>query len=153
MINRKTLSNLLAASSLAIAMVVGFGPALVYGKTMTVKVNGLRSSEGVVHVLVYDNAKAFSAVSATDLVNYATQPASASGLVIKLNGMQSGNYALMLHHDENNNNEFEMDGDLPLEGWGYSNNAGREDTPSFKAATFPFDGSGSPQLIRINYAN
>ena len=150
---RKTLSNLLAVLSVTTAVVAGYGSVYAYAETMEVEVTGLRSAEGVVHVMVYDNAQAFAENSVSDLANYATQAITSEPLAISLNGMKPGTYAVVIHHDENANNTFEMEGELPLEGWGYSNNVGQTDTPSYDAAAFTFDADTLSQKVRIVYAN
>ena len=150
---RKTLSNCLALFGLLFALAVSFGDALIYGKSMTVTVSGLRSTQGVVHVLVYDNAGSFRETSLTDLVDYQTRQATSPSLSITLSGIQAGTYALTVHHDENANNAFEYDGQTPLEGWGYSNNVGKAGMPDFGSAAFAFDADSTEQNITINYAN
>lgn len=150
---RKTLSNLLATTGLVVALTVSFGGTYVYGKSLTVNVSGLRSSKGVVHVLVYDDSKSFSENSVTDIAKFATKSASTASLSITLRGIKSGTYALMIHHDENKNSEFEYHGQLPLEGWAYSNNVGRFEVPNFDAASFTVEEHLTEQNIEINYAN
>ena len=90
---RKSLSNTLAVLGFAIALAASFGGTLLYGQTMTVYIQGLRSADGVVHVLVYDNATAFDETSLTDLVSYSTQRATTEILSIELNGIRPGKYA------------------------------------------------------------
>ena len=150
---RKTISNVLALFGLALAVVFSFGSTIVYGKTLTVTIKGLRSAQGVVHVLVYDNPKAFAESSISDLVTYSTQSIMNDPLKISLNGVQPGHYAVVLHHDENANNQLEMDGNSPLEGWGYSNNVGQNNTPEFKDAAFDFSSDSTGQSINMLYAN
>ena len=151
--SRKAVSNLLAVLGLVIAVTISFGSNIVYGQAMTVSIKKLRSGEGVVHVLVYDNAKAFAENSITDLVTYSTQPVSGDPMMVTLNGVKPGKYAIVLHHDENGNNQLEMDGDLPLEGWGYSNNVGKNNTPDFASAAFDFSDDKLSQSIKMRYAN
>ncbi|MGI9353321.1 MAG: DUF2141 domain-containing protein [Rhizobiaceae bacterium] len=150
---RKFLSNVLAITGLIMALVISFGGPLVYGQSITLSIQGLRSSEGYVHVLVYDNVKAFDETSHTDFVTYRTKSASAGELSMNLNGIRPGTYALMIHHDENGNNKFDSDGQTPLEGWAYSNNVGQTQTPDFVSASFAFGDTNQQQNININYAN
>jgi uncharacterized protein (DUF2141 family) len=150
---RKTLSNVLGIAGLAMALTVSFGGAFSKGQTMTITVDGVRSNAGVVHVLVYDEAKAFEASSATDLVTYATVPASADAISVGLHQVEAGTYALAIHHDENANDRFDTRGQTPLEGWGYSNNVGQLDVPSFADASFQFGDVAVGQSITMNYAD
>ena len=150
---RKTLSNLLAFAGLVLACIASFGSTAVLGQTLTIKVDGFRSQNGVVHVLLYDSASAFAATSLTDLAQYTTKPIRSDTFSVKLYGVKPGTYALFVHHDENANDVFEMNGQTPVEGWGYSNDVGRHDTPDFAAAAFSFDGERRHQTITMRYAN
>ncbi len=150
---RKTMSNLLALLGLLIALAVSFGGTLVYGQTMNVNVTGLRSSQGVVHVLVYSDARAFSSGSVSQLAGYAAFDASASDTSVMIHGVQPGQYAVIVHHDENANDTFDYNGDVPLEGWGYSNNVGQDDLPEFSAATFEFGSAQPGQTITMIYVD
>lgn len=149
---RKTLSNVLAIVGVVLACVISFGGTFLHGAVLSVDVTGLRSSDGVVHVLVYDTPGAFESGSAFDIVGFATQDAS-DAATITLSGMGPGDYALMVHHDENANDVFELRGDIPLEGWGYSNNVGHVSLPTFEAAKVTFDDQTTSFDITIVYAN
>lgn len=152
-VSRKALSNTLALLAVCVALVVGFGGSLVFGKTVTVSVAGLRSDKGVVHLFMYDNAGAFSRASITDLASYEVRPSNGNAVQFTLSGVSSGTYALMVHHDEDRDNTFNMSGQTPLEGWGYSNNVGKAQTPSFESASFVVENSIALSQITINYAN
>lgn len=149
---RAALSNLLAVAGLLIAVGIGFGGQLLHGQTMVVTVTGLRSDEGVVHVLVYDKELAFDESSVMDLAAFATQAASSDPLTVMLPGVVPGQYALMVHHDENANDVFEYRGQIPLEGWGYSNNVGHVDIPTFAAAAVDFDKDADALELKVVYA-
>lgn len=150
---RRGLSNLLALTGLFIAVAVGFGGTLLHGQTLVVQVTGLRSVQGVVHVLVYDDEAAFNDASLIDLATYATHRVSSDQLTVRLRGVLPGRYALMVHHDENENDVFDYRGALPLEGWGYSNNVGQVDIPTFASAVVTFDDMTIPLHVKVIYAN
>ena len=151
--SRKALSNLLAITGVTLALAITVGGTLLFGRTLLVDVSGLRSSDGVVHVIVYDNASAFDRNSVTDIVGFATQEVSADPLRVAVRGLSPGRYALMVHHDENANDVFEVRGDVPVEGWGYSNNVGQVNIPSFAAAAVTFGEQSEPFEITVVYAN
>ncbi len=148
---RKLVSNVLAVTGLIIALAVTYGGSLIGGHMMIVNVNGLRNIDGVVHVLVYDDADAFAANSITSLATYATIKPSGQDMVVELGRLIPGEYAVMLHHDENADNKVGMSGGIPVEGYGYSNNVGRNETPAFKDAVFRHDETKRPEAIEIVY--
>lgn len=148
---RKTMSNLLAAIGVVLAVAVGFGPGAIMGKPLVVQVDGLRSDAGVVRLLVYDSAAGFEGGDLLDLAGYRVKDAVTGGVTLRLARMRTGEYAVMVHHDENANDVFDTQGAWPLEGWGYSNNVGQEAIPSFMAARVVFD--GSPLTISMLYAD
>lgn len=150
---RKSLSNLLALSGLALAFLASFGVSLAFGKSLTVSVSGIRSGEGVVHVVVYNDAKSFADVSIAGIVTYATEKAQNGSLDVTFNGLPAGTYALMLHHDENQNDELDVSRGLPLEGWSFSNNVGADDMPTFEEASFVIEDGSARQSIKMLYAN
>lgn len=133
---RKTLSNTLAALGLAIALTAGFGQVLIFGHSLRVDVRGVRSADGVVHVLVYDRAAAFEASSAMDIAAYRTLAAAEGEMSFAFHRLTPGRYAISVHHDENANNGFDTIDGAPLEGYAYSRNVGRRDLPTFDQAAF-----------------
>ncbi|MEM8731184.1 MAG: hypothetical protein AAGF79_14830, partial [Pseudomonadota bacterium] len=74
-LTRKTLSNILAISGLMLVLIVSYGPGFVWGDTLTIRVTGIRSTEGTVHVMIYDRAVAFENYSETGITSYDTRGA------------------------------------------------------------------------------
>ena len=150
---RKSLSNILALSGLALAFLASFGVSLAFGKSLTVSVSGIRSDAGVVHVVVYNDAQSFSEVSIAGIVTFATENVQSGALDVTFTGLSAGTYALMLHHDENQNDELDVSRGLPLEGWSFSNNVGAEDMPTFEEASFVIENNSVHQSVTMLYAN
>ncbi|MBN34810.1 MAG: hypothetical protein CMM46_08545 [Rhodospirillaceae bacterium] len=151
--SRKTLSNILALAGLTVALAISFGEEAISGETMRVTITDVRNSDGVVHVLIYDSARAFEAYSMTDLATYTTVPASAGTMELDFDGLVPGTYPLFVHHDENANDIFEMSGEVPLEGYAYSRTMGVESYPSFSEAAVEFDAGAMVSPMTMIYYN
>lgn len=150
---RKTLSNVPALLGVGLVLSVTFVSVILYRTDMMIEVNGLRSTEGVIHVLVYDNATAFEEGSLFDLAGFTTSEVLYDTMTVALSCISPGDYAVMVHHDENANDVFEHRGAIPLEGWGYSNNVGVLDLPTFAAATVSISDTTPPLKLDLVYAN
>lgn len=150
---RKGLSNLLTLVGLGAVFAVSWGLRMGQDQTVVVQLSGLRSAEGVVHVLLYDNADAFHDGSIVDLAGFAVAQARAEAMTVAVRDIAPGDYAVMVHHDENANDVFEHRGQMPLEGWGYSNNVGQHTLPSFASATVTFHEGAEAVDITVLYAN
>jgi uncharacterized protein (DUF2141 family) len=151
-LSRKGLSIILTLVGLAIALAVSFGPGILFGHTMTVHIKDLRSQEGLVQVVLYDNAQAFKSNSIANYVDYSTVKVSSSSVEVVYRHIKPGTYALVLHHDENSDGVFDMVNDLPTEGWGYSNNVGAQTTPSYKAASFSFGSTFEDAVLEKSFS-
>jgi uncharacterized protein (DUF2141 family) len=108
-----------------------------FGQTVSVEVNELKSDKGICEVCLFNKADGFpdeskNAVSCTK-VKIKDKTASASFKVLK-----SGNYAVVVYHDENNNGKLDTNFiGIPKEGIGVSNNVmPKMSKPKFEAAKF-----------------
>ncbi len=130
-------------------LVVLSGPA--FAAELNVTVSGLRSNLGEVHVALYDDADRFpedgkylisSAISAT-----------AGEVTVAFKDLAAGNYALAVYHDENGNNEFDQGiFGVPLEGYGFSNNASVFfGPPDFEEAAVTLAEPAADIKIRMTY--
>ncbi len=125
------------------------GPAL--SAELNVTVYGLRSDLGEVHVAVYDAAGSFpkDGESLADAV----VAAAAGKVTVVFKDLAAGKYALAVYHDENGNNEFDQ-GILgvPLEGYGFSNDAAVFfGPPDFAAAAIVLAEPAANITIRMSY--
>lgn len=132
-------------------------PAIAFAQSpcpgIHVKILDIRNSTGAVACALFEAPEGFPA----DFLRYATNI-----MLIKVRNTQArcdfldippGTYALVVIHDEN------MDGKLatnwlgvPKEGYGFSNDAKASmSAPSFKAASFPYDGQNLDLTISLNY--
>ncbi|MEM7173060.1 MAG: DUF2141 domain-containing protein [Pseudomonadota bacterium] len=150
---RKGISNTLAIFGLLLVLAVSFGDSLAYGHSLSIKVEGLRNEKGVVHLLLYDDAIAFEENSLSHIAHYSAAPVSGAEVVVTVTGVTPGTYAAVLHHDENENNVFDMVDAIPIEGYAYSNAVGRVAVPTFDQAAFRFGGEDAAATIEMIYVD
>ena len=125
------------------------GPA--FPAELNVTVYGLRSDLGDVHVAVYNAADRFPKDG--EYLTTAVVAAAAGKVTVTFKGLAAGNYALAVYHDENDNNKFDQ-GILgvPLEGYGFSNDAAVFfGPPDFAAAAIVLAEPAANITIRMSY--
>lgn len=83
---------------------------------LTVRTNGFRNDTGRAIVLLYENGPMDQAPSMSRVVEIKADKAEAI-----FENLPWGNYAVLVFHDGNNNQTFDMKNNLPTEGIGYSN--------------------------------
>ncbi|HIP49447.1 MAG TPA: DUF2141 domain-containing protein [Lutibacter sp.] len=109
--------------------------------SLTVTVNSLRNSDGVVLFLLYnedgtipdkDRSKYYKKFSSSIASNKAT---------ITFDSLPQGKYAINIIHDENSNGKIDMGFLLPKEGIGFSNfkKLNIFNRPNFSKASFKLD--------------
>jgi uncharacterized protein (DUF2141 family) len=127
------------------------GPAAAESVDLSVTVDGLRSDKGHVHFGLYDKADKFPSRAGVITTGRATIQGGRA--VYVFHDLAPGRYALSVFHDENDNGKFDrsMIG-LPLEGYGFSNDAKvMLSPPSFKDAAFAVGDAGASVTITIVY--
>lgn len=135
----KTLSTLAAATS-ALTILIGAGPAIAspdpvspsqvtaepavaapQTTSLTVSIEGVRSPKGKVRAGLL---KADLAAGVANSAGGVVEAASVGSMTLTFQGLEPGEYAVQIFHDENDNGE--MDSNLfgiPSEGYGFSNGA------------------------------
>ena len=109
--------------------------------TLTVAVEGVANSRGVVGVLVFSSAVGWPERVSAALTSEAV-PAQRGLTELVVRGLDKGEYAVVVLHDENENmkldrNRFHM----PVEQWGMSDNPRQFlSAPSFSEASFRLEG-------------
>jgi uncharacterized protein (DUF2141 family) len=120
--------------------------------TVHIQVSNIRGTKGDVLISLYDNAKDFPK-NAPKAVGRGKAEIKNGVASITFTNLPPGNYAAAILHDENNNRkmDFNLVG-MPKEGYGFSNNAkGTLGPPSFKEASFSFDGGEKKIVIKATY--
>ena len=134
------------------AMLIGFaaaaaGPAP--NGTLTIRVDNVRNSAGVVHVDICPQAQFLK----DDCPYAGDAPARAGVTVVTIHGLPAGRYAAQVFHDENRNKKVDraLFG-IPKEGVGFSNDARISlGPPKWADAVFVFDGQEQAIGLKMRY--
>lgn len=118
---------------------------------LTVRVNGLSSDRGRVAVALFASAKAFpdqKQALAGQLAKIEKGRAA-----VRFAGLSPGIYAVAVLHDENQNSKMDFNFlGMPLEGYGFSNDASAPfGPPSFQSAAFELKPRNSFVPVRVRY--
>jgi len=149
----------LAARCVACLAVVMFAslPALAFAQSscpgIHVEILKIRNNTGTVACALFESPDGFP----LEYLHYATNI-----VVVRVRETQarcvfsdirSGSYALAVIHDENMNGNLDTNRlGIPVEGYGFSRNASALlGTPSFSAASFPYDGKNLEITINLQY--
>lgn len=136
----------LAASSLAAAQPAAPGPSY----SLTVKIDGLRDSKGVVRICLTSRADAFPQCKAGAALT-ATVKAAKGAVDYRFEGVRPGTYAIAAFHDANGNGKLDKMMGMPREGFAFSRNPPmRPRAPTFKEAHFAVGGEGG-QVLHMRY--
>lgn len=93
-----------------------------FSAELTVDVQNLRSGGGNVHFAIYAAPESFP--SSKGMLKDQIIPVNDKSAAAVFSGLAPGVYALAVFHDENANHEFDKGFlDIPLEGYGFSNDA------------------------------
>jgi uncharacterized protein (DUF2141 family) len=114
--------------------------------TLVVEINKLRNAKGRVAVALFNSSEAFPEQSRALQGKLAT--ISGARATVTFKGVKPGTYALAVLHDENKNNkmDFNLLG-MPLEGYGFSNDAwAMFGPPSFEDASFSVKGKTTSKI-------
>ena len=105
----------------------------VYAADLTIKVTDVNSSKGHIMIAVDDALVDFVAFSGdVAAVKYRAIFGESS---VTFSDVPEGRYAVSVIHDENENSELDMKGQLPAEGYGYSGVSNPYRQPKFSNAT------------------
>jgi len=135
---------------LAIVLGAGFsGPGLA--ADLIVQVDGVRNSEGLVRLALYDRAEDYprkgKAIVTEDV------PAESGSMTFIIPGLAAGSYAIALFHDEDGDNDFDQNFiGLPEEGYGFSMGAKAFlGAPRFAEAAFALGDEGTTTTVTLVY--
>lgn len=103
------------------ALMCGLATAPADATTIEVAVTDIRSDKGAIMASLL---KANMAKGIAEQVKGVREPARPGELKLTFEGLEPGEYAIMLYHDENGNGEMDKNlFGLPQEGYGFSNAA------------------------------
>jgi uncharacterized protein (DUF2141 family) len=118
-----------------------------------VKILNIKNSTGVVACALFESPAGYPAEflrSATNIMMIKIRHTQAR---CDFEDIPSGRYALAVIHDENMNGKLDTNQrGVPTEGYGFSNDARAFlSAPSFRAASFAYDGRNVDLTISLNY--
>ncbi len=117
---------------------------------VTIKVEGLRSAKGSVGISLYNEKGEFPGEGA--IQTKVVKLESTKHFEVVFEGLEAGEYAVALMHDENGNGDLDFNEyGMPLEGFGFSNNVDVSMGPAtFQQAAFKVNESVN-QSISLLY--
>ncbi len=114
---------------------------------LNVIVEGIRNAKGNIVILVFDDARAFDGLDVQSAIDYAQVPSRKGSVSHEFPDLTAGPYAVLLFHDENNDEDLNMTETKFLEGLGSTGAPNPQDMPDFKAASvWPGD-----VRVRVHY--
>lgn len=88
--------------------------------TLTVKVEGVKESEGILRLAIFNNKADFLNKAIKEIT---IDLKSENSHIFEVHGLSSGEYAFSVIHDKNENGELDMGMMGPTEPYGFSNDA------------------------------
>jgi len=118
---------------------------------LSIRINGVKNASGTILIALHDGAKGFPLKRTPVAVREAQ--ARSGTVTVNFEGLQAGNYAISLFHDENGNKDLDTNlVGLPTEGYGFSNNArNRFGPPKFSAAGFALSAADATINVTVVY--
>ncbi|MEM7358583.1 MAG: DUF2141 domain-containing protein [Pseudomonadota bacterium] len=104
------------------------------GAHLSVKVSGIRSANGKLLVMVFDNSDAFTAYDHNRAVGYQELSAQTDSMMFDFASLKEGPYAVFVMHDENSDYQLNEQDGYPVEGFVISGARSKYDEPSFTQA-------------------
>ncbi|MEM7439892.1 MAG: DUF2141 domain-containing protein [Pseudomonadota bacterium] len=117
------------------------------GVSLTFK--NVRNAKGNIVVMVFDNRDAFKSYDYSRAVRYAEVAARHGDVAVTFPDLRTGPLAIAAFHDEDKDQDLNMEGDWPSEGYATSGALDAYDTPTFRGASL----SNSDVTITMYYAN
>jgi len=120
---------------------------------ISVTVSALRSNDGMLRCSLYDDGDEFPESPAHVIARAVARPSGRSGTCVFRGVAKGRDYAVVLHHDENNDNVFQKSAfGLPEEGYGFSNDVKpRLSAPSFGACKFHYEAGAMSLALTMRY--
>jgi uncharacterized protein (DUF2141 family) len=127
-----------------------FAQAAAEQAQLVIRIEGVRSGAGYVRLGLFNRADDFPR---GEPVAGQAVPASAGSVVAVFEGLEEGEYAIAVYHDEDGDGEFTKNFlGLPLEGYGFSNDAPVVlGPPAFDSAVIEVAGGIAETAIRARY--
>ena len=138
--------NFLTLSTLSLSLFI----LPVSAQTVQFNIEGIQHDKGKLYIQLFKGENNFKKGEAH---NVAIVNAKKGQLTVTFNDVAPGDYAIRYFHDENNNQDFDnnMFG-MPIEGYGFSNNAPVNfGPPSYQQMTFKVSDVAVINSSTVNY--
>ncbi|MCV6613674.1 MAG: DUF2141 domain-containing protein [Cellvibrionaceae bacterium] len=117
-----------------------------FSHDLTLLISAYQHSQGNSYISLHNNAASFDG-SGGQALAAVKQQLSGNGLKLTFHNLPSGDYAVRIFHDENDNRELDRNIiGIPTEPYGFSNNAGAFGPASFEDAKISLSGD---QIVTI----
>jgi uncharacterized protein (DUF2141 family) len=115
-----------------------FASSQVSGATLTVVINDVRSDVGVLNIGIYDNKNDWLGSSTVQKRSLKVREHNVEGVVTTSFNVEPGEYAISVHHDDNDNGKMDTNFiGIPKEPTGLSNGAvAKFGPPKYEDAAF-----------------
>jgi len=122
----------------------------LHGK-LTIFVKNINKVIGTINVAIFNNYTSF--VNNGPVFKGAILPVNASSMVVPFDSIPKGIYSVAIFHDEDKNGVLNKNQlNMPIEGYGFSNNAaGTLGPPSFAQTKFVYSGKNKSITIFLTY--
>lgn len=123
------------------------------GDRIVVDVHGLRNNRGSVRCHLYNRPENFPDTDRTIIAHVRVAPSGGSARCVFDRPARSHAYAVVVHHDENDDNVFQRGlFGIPLEGYGFSNDVHPiVSAPSWRECQFQYLGGTSTLRVATQY--
>ena len=138
--------NFLTLSTLSLSLFI----LPVSAQTVQFNIEGIQHDKGKLYIQLFKGENNFKKGKAH---NEAIVNAKKGQLTVTFNNVEPGDYAIRYFHDENSNRDFDnnMFG-MPIEGYGFSNNAPVNfGPPSYQQMTFVVSNVAVINSSTVNY--
>ncbi len=108
---------------------------------LVIKINNITSIQGDLHIGIYDDPEVF--LSLTEQYIFILKKVDSLAMLIVIDTIPKGNYAISIMHDLNSNGEMDfIFFGIPKEPYGFSNNLNPNfRAPRFEESQFYYDGN------------
>ena len=127
-----------------------FSNQTIQANQLEFSIEGLKSAEGKVYVQLFQGKDNYQQHRAAESRILNAQPGQ---LMLSFHNLPEGEYAVRLFHDENNNGQLETNLlGMPIEGYGFSNDAKPDYGPVvWKQVMFPVNQSKTVNRTTVIY--
>lgn len=124
-------------------------PKAVFSEGISATFEGIRNATGNIVVMVFADRASFKIYDVEKAVGYKEVQAQPGTVKVAFPDLKTGPYAIAAFHDEDGNQDLNMNGEWPTEGYATSGAVDAYDTPTFRSATL----RKSSVNITMHYAN